>query len=229
MKKNKINRKDDEPQQDTEQPPGNLSEAFFRIVWRWNPILRNLTLIIVAVFGITFSVWVGIGQSGQDTIISWLKSPTPTPEATSTLTASPTPTPTINQTHNSNKQDEFTMVAEFIVDEKGNPTKTKDKYEVDGKLLNGYWIRVSLANVPQNVTSVIYEPLTESLDKFRGTGANFQGEFSTYGRFFIEIRAREDGVDRRVETKSLIDALERKYKDSTNPEIIEALEQIRAN
>jgi hypothetical protein len=123
--------------------------------------------------------------------------------------------------------DKTVLSAEFVLDENKDPVRT----ERDDGLFN-YKLRVSLKNVPPEVTSVNYDPWDSSYsgEIFRGGGPpDFKTEFFSFGDLDMRVKLNQNGFETTTRGKSLIAALEQTYRGNNDPKIDEALKQIRAN
>lgn len=222
------NRQEKEAPQNT-SPPENLSQAFLRIVWKWKPLQRNIILIIAALIGGIYILWLGSTDNFKDTLLSYIIQPsaTPTPTTTSPGVSTSNAAPaSSNQTQPSNNLDKITLLAEFILDEKGNP-KIEREYIEEGEKVYGYWIRLSLTNFPPGVASVTYDPNDSEFDDiFLGSGPDFKAEFHSYGRLDMIVKLiMMDGVENIIRGKSLLAALQRSHAGDKDPEIRKALKQ----
>jgi hypothetical protein len=113
--------------------------------------------------------------------------------------------------------------AEFELDADGEPKREEWAYP-------HYWIRLSLENVPDDVTSVTYK-LHDTFDEpkrkvLRGV-SDFEEYIASYGDF--EILATLHGDEVQYVTSSLFDALRRHYAGTTpNEAIRKALNHIQS-
>lgn len=127
-------------------------------------------------------------------------------------------------------QDATTLLAEFELDKNGEPLFILDEDEA-----KHYQIRLSVKNVPPDVTSVTYIPWDGS---FRDrtytsdTGPDFklaQSEFTSFGDIQIQITRRAQGSrDYPKKIFELSSALEQNYTGKVNPKIRDAIAQIKA-
>ena len=112
--------------------------------------------------------------------------------------------------------------ASFLLDKSGKP-----KVSASGD----YEIRLQVEDAPEGTYRVTYElddsyydPLRDAIDP----SSSFSEDLTSYGDYLIQARVR--AKDHTLLAKrSLFDALMESYSDSTDPDILRALTDIKDN
>jgi hypothetical protein len=160
----------------------------------------------------------------------------PIPETEPTHTPTPivvsTPTVTPTNSKETSEGDKPTLLAEFVLNEKGEPQFILDKKD---KVKKHYMIMFFVKDAPPDVTSITYDPWDPS---FVNTYTSYAkpdfklkpSDFTTYGDDLIKIiRRTQDSESSDIPMVLISTALERRYTGDVSDEIREVITVIKNN
>lgn len=130
------------------------------------------------------------------------------------------------ETREPSNHDKTTLLAEFVLDGKGNP-----QFEDDGGKIH-YQIMLFVKDAPPEVTSISYDPHDSSYggDTFSGgPRPDFKTQpFTTWGDLDVNVILSARGAQTRFISK-LSTALEQNYGGKMTSQIWDAIKRIKAN